>query len=336
MSNEGQTPDLAGNRGFRSVRESAYKYALAGCAVLSVLTTLSIIGVLVLDAAKFFAEVPILEFLTGTEFSPNLEPVSFGVLPLILGTVLITIGAAALALPIGVLTAVYLSEYASSRTRSILKPMLEVLAGVPTVVYGYFAIVYITPALNVFIRWLNGAFGTGFGQLGLFNGLSASIVVGIMIIPMVSSISEDAMSSVPDSLRQAGYGLGATKFNVSLTIVVPAAVSGIASSFILAVSRAIGETMAVVLAAGSQPPEIPAVQQAFGIPYVAPTDVLGLFTESSATMTVAMVNIAQGDISGGSTAYQSLFAIGLTLFVITLAMNVVSDLVASRYREVYE
>jgi len=336
MSNEGQAPDLAGDRGFRSVRESAYKYALAGCAVLSVLTTVSIIGVLVLDAAEFFAEVPVLGFLTGTTFSPNLEPVSFGVLPLVLGTILITIGAGALALPTGVLTAIYLSEYASDRTRSILKPMLEVLAGVPTVVYGYFAIVYVTPALNTVITGFNGLLGTEFGTLGLFNGLSASIVVGIMIIPMVSSISEDAMSSVPDSLRQAGYGLGATKFNVSLTIVVPAAVSGIASSFILAISRAIGETMAVVLAAGSQPPDIPPVQQAFGIPYVAPMDVLGLFTESSATMTVAMVNIAQGDISGGSTAYQSLFAIGLTLFVITLAMNVVSDLVASRYREVYE
>ncbi|MDT3436670.1 phosphate ABC transporter permease subunit PstC [Haloarcula sp. 1CSR25-25] len=336
MSNEGQAPDLAGDRGFRSVRESAYKYALAGCAVLSVLTTVSIIGVLVLDAAEFFAEVPVLRFLTGTTFSPNLEPVSFGVLPLVLGTILITIGAGALALPTGVLTAIYLSEYASDRTRSILKPMLEVLAGVPTVVYGYFAIVYVTPALNTVITGFNGLLGTEFGTLGLFNGLSASIVVGIMIIPMVSSISEDAMSSVPDSLRQAGYGLGATKFNVSLTIVVPAAVSGIASSFILAISRAIGETMAVVLAAGSQPPDIPPVQQAFGIPYVAPMDVLGLFTESSATMTVAMVNIAQGDISGGSTAYQSLFAIGLTLFVITLAMNVVSDLVASRYREVYE
>ncbi|WP_423999452.1 phosphate ABC transporter permease subunit PstC [Haloarcula salina] len=336
MSSEGQTPDLSGDRGFRSVRESAYKYALAGCAVLSVLTTVSIIAVLVLDATQFFAEYPILEFLTGTEFSPNLEPVAFGVLPLILGTLLITFGAAVIALPIGVLTAIYLSEYASKRTRSVLKPMLEVLAGVPTVVYGYFAIVYITPALNVAIGVLNGTLGTEISRLGLFNGLSASVVVGIMIIPMVSSISEDAMNSVPDSLRQAGYGLGATKFNVSVTIVVPAAVSGIASSFILAISRAIGETMAVVLAAGSQPPDIPPVQQAFGVPYVAPTDILSLFTESSATMTVAMIDIASGDISGGSTAYKSLFAIGLTLFVITLAMNVVSDLVASRYREEYE
>ncbi|WP_135304449.1 phosphate ABC transporter permease subunit PstC [Haloarcula amylovorans] len=334
MSNEGQTPDLTGDRGFRTVRESTYKYALAGCALLSVLTTVSIIAVLVIDAAEFFSRVPISEFLTGTVFSAS-EGV-FGVLPLVLGTFLITVGAAVIALPIGLLTAIYLSEYASKRTRSVLKPMLEVLAGVPTVVYGYFAIVYITPALNVFISWLNGTLGTQFPTLGLFNGLSASIVVGIMIIPMVSSISEDAMSSVPDSLRQAGYGLGATKFNVSLRIVVPAAISGIASSFILAISRAIGETMAVVLAAGSQPPDIPAVQSAFGIPYVAPGDLLALYSESSATMTVAMIDLATGDISGGSTAYQALFAIGLTLFTITLVMNVVSDLVASRYREEYE
>ncbi|WP_284007960.1 phosphate ABC transporter permease subunit PstC [Haloarcula pelagica] len=336
MSNEGQTPDLSGDRGFRTVRESAYKYALAGCAVLSILTTVSIIAVLLLDATEFFAAYPIVEFLTGTTFQPNLEPVAFGVLPLILGTMLITVGAAVLALPIGLLTAIYISEYASERTRSILKPMLEVLAGVPTVVYGYFALVYITPALNVLINAVNGTLGLGLPTLGLFNALSASIVVGIMIIPMVSSISEDAMSSVPDSLREAGYGLGATKFNVSVTIVVPAAVSGIASSFILAVSRAIGETMAVVVAAGSQPPDIPPVKSAFGVPYMAPGDILGLYAESSATMTASMVQIAGGDITGGSTAYQSLFAIGITLFVITLAMNVVSNLVASRYREVYE
>jgi phosphate transport system permease protein len=334
--NEEATPDLTGDRGTSAVRESAYKYALAGCAALSILTTFGIIAVLVLDAADFFAVVPVTEFLTGTEFRPNLEPVAFGVLPLILGTLLITIGAAVLALPIGLLTAIYLSEYASARTRSILKPMLEVLAGVTTFVYGYFALLYITPALNVVINWLNSSVGTQFPTLGLFNGISASIVVGIMIIPMVSSISEDAMSSVPDSLRQAGYGLGATKFNVSTRIVVPAAISGIASSFILAISRAIGETMAVVLAAGSQPPDIPAAQTVFGIPYISPGALLSLYSESAATMTVAMINIAQGDISGGSTAYKSLFAIGLTLFVITLVMNVISDVIASRYREEYE
>jgi len=337
MSNEGQTPDLSGDRGFRTVRESTYKYALATCAVLSVLTTVGIIAVLVLDAVEFFSVIPPLDFLTGTTFSPSREPVSFGVLPLVLGTMLITLGAGVIALPIGLLTAIYLSEYASARTRSVLKPMLEVLAGVPTVVYGYFAIVYITPALNTVIGGINGTLGTQFPTLGLFNGLSASIVVAIMIIPMVSSISEDAMSSVPDSLRQAGYGLGATKFNVSVRVVVPAAVSGIASSFILAISRAIGETMAVVLAAGSRPPDLPPTQTAFGVlPYVAPGDLLALYSESAATMTVAMINIAVSDLSGGSLAYQSLFAIGLTLFVITLGMNVISDAIASRYREEYE
>jgi len=339
MSNEGRTPDLTGNRGLQTVRESTYKYALAGCAVLSVLTTVGIIGVLFVDAAEFFASPAVTfgEFFTSTRFSPNLEPVSFGIFPLLLGTLLVTFGAALVALPIGLLTAIYLSEYASQRTRSVLKPMLEVLAGVPTVVYGYFALVYITPALNVVIGGVNGAVGTQFPTLGLFNGLSASIVVGIMIIPMVSSISEDAMSSVPDSLRQAGYGLGATKFNVSLRIVVPAAISGIASSFILAISRAIGETMAVVLAAGSRPPDIPPTQSAFGLlPYVAPGDLLALYSDSAATMTVAMINIAVSDLSGGSLAYQSLFAIGLTLFVITLAMNVISDAIANRYREEYE
>ncbi|QDX41340.1 phosphate ABC transporter permease subunit PstC [Salarchaeum sp. JOR-1] len=336
MTSEGQTPDLSGERGFRTVRESIYKYALLGCAVLSVLTTFAIIGVLVVDAAAFFGEVGLFTFLTGARWSPNLQPVQFGVLPLVLGTVMITVGAAVIALPLGVLTAIYLSEYASTKARSILKPMLEVLAGVPTVVYGYFALVYITPALNVLIDGVNGVLGLSLPNLGLFNGLSASIVVGIMIIPMVSSISEDAMSAVPDSLRQAGYGLGATKFNVSTTIVVPAAVSGIASSFILAISRAIGETMAVTLAAGSQPPDIPPVHTLFGLPYFAPSDLLALYADSMSTMTVAMINIASGDISGGSIAYQSLFAIGITLFVITLTMNVISNVIAGRYREVYE
>ncbi|WP_232687804.1 phosphate ABC transporter permease subunit PstC [Halobacterium zhouii] len=336
MTSEGQSPDLSGGRGFRAVRESMYKYALLGCAVLSVLTTVSIIGVLIVDAAQFFQEVPLLQFLTGTRWSPNLQPVQFGILPLILGTLMITLGAAVIALPLGLLTAIYLSEYATPRARSILKPLLEILAGVPTVVYGYFALVYVTPALNAFLSGLNDILGLALPRLGLFNGLSASIVVGIMIIPMVSSISEDAMSAVPDSLRQAGYGLGATKFNVSTTIVVPAAISGITSSFILAISRAIGETMAVTLAAGTNPPEFPPVHTIFGLPYFAPGDLLGLYADSMATMTVAMINIAGGDISGGSIAYQSLFAIGITLFTITLAMNVISNLIADRYREVYE
>jgi phosphate transport system permease protein len=290
------------------------------CAVLSIVTTISIIVLLTTEAAKFFSvtaplmgiEGPtasVVDFLTGTEWIINNE--QFGVLPLVSATLAITIGSAVVSLPLGVATAIYLSEYASPRARSLLKPALEVLAGVPTVVYGFFAVVYITPALKTIIP-----------GLGTFNMLSASIVVGIMIIPMVASISEDAMSAVPDSLRQAGYGMGATKFDVSVGIVVPASLSGIFSSFILALSRAIGETMAVTVAAGSQANLLNPLNPA-------------AYLEGALPMTAAMVNLLTGDITGGGIAYRSLFAIGLTLFVITLAMNVISDLVAQHYREEY-
>lgn len=296
----------------RTRREQAVHALLFGCAFLSVVTTFAIIATLFGDAFTFFTRVSPVEFFTGTQWSPQMTD-SYGVLPLISGTLVITIGSALIALPIGLATAIYLSEYASDRMRSALKPMIEILAGVPTVVYGYFALVYITPVLKTFIP-----------QLGTFNALSASIIVGIMIIPMVSSISEDAMSSVPDSLRQAGYGLGATKFDVSTGIVVPSAMSGIVSSFILALSRAIGETMAVTIAAGMRPRMInPA----------APADA---YLNSIQTMTAAMVQLGTGDVTASSTAYKSLFAIGLTLFAITLLMNMLSNWIASRYREVYE
>ncbi|MFB6308780.1 MAG: phosphate ABC transporter permease subunit PstC [Haloarculaceae archaeon] len=323
MSNEA-APDLSGDRGLTTVRERLYRTLFFVCAFLSVLTTVGIVLALLTDAVGFFGQVPIGEFLTGLNWSPTLKPVSFGVVPLIFGTLMVTLGSALIALPIGLLTAIYLSEYASDRVRSILKPALEVLAGVPTVVYGYFALVYITPALEA----------TLFPTISTFNILSGSIVVGIMIIPMVSSISEDAMSSVPDSLRNAGYGLGATKFEVSTTVVVPAAVSGIVSSFILAISRAVGETMAVTLAVGAQA-NLPETNTVAGIPYVTPTEFFGQFLEPGMTMTVAMVQLGTGDITGQSLAYRSLFAIGLTLFVITLIMNIISDLVAQRYREEY-
>jgi phosphate transport system permease protein len=290
------------------------------CAVLSIVTTVGIILLLTTEAAKFFgvtaplmgvegATASVVDFLTGTEWIINAE--RFGVLPLVSATLAITVGSAVVALPLGVATAIYLSEYASDRARSVLKPALEVLAGVPTVVYGFFAVVYITPAFQTIVP-----------QLGTFNMLSASIVVGIMIIPMVASISEDAMSAVPDALRQAGYGMGATKFDVSVGIVVPAALSGIFSSFILALSRAIGETMAVTIAAGSQANLINPLDPA-------------AYLEGALPMTAAMVQLLTGDITGGGVAYRSLFAIGLTLFVITLAMNVISDLIARRYREEY-
>jgi phosphate transport system permease protein len=290
------------------------------CAILSVITTISIVVLLVTEAARFFEltaglmnvtgeTASIIEFLTGTTWQINTG--NFGVLPLVSATLQITIGSAVIALPLGVATAIYLSEYATPRLRSILKPALEILAGIPTVVYGFFALIYITPALDTVIP-----------DLGFFNMLSASIVVGIMIIPMVASISEDAMSAVPDELRQAGYGMGATKFDVSVGVVVPAAISGILSSFILALSRAIGETMAVTIAAGSQ---------ANLHNPLNPVDYL----EGAMPMTAAMVQLLTGDITGGGLAYRSLFAIGLALFVITLAMNIISNLIAERYREGY-
>lgn len=335
MSNQPEEIDLTRDDGLLRARESAYRTLFFACAALSVVTTVGIMSVLVLDSVAFFSEYAFSQFLTGTEWITSRDV--FGVLPLVVGTLLITVGSAFVALPLGVLTAIYLSEYASERARSILKPLLEILAGVPTVVYGYFAIVYVTPGLNVFLGWVNDTLGTSFPRLGLFNALSASVVVGILILPMVSSISEDAMSSVPDSLREAGYGLGATKFEVSTTIVVPAAISGIASSFILAISRAIGETMAVTLAAGTSPLELPATQSLFGIiPYVPPGEIAGLYAEGAATMTATMVNIAGSDLAGGSLAFDAMFAIGLTLFVITLTMNVISDRIAARYREEYE
>jgi len=298
-------------RGTRDFREKAAKWFFFLCASLSIAVTLGIVLVLVLDALDFFSSVSPLEFLTSTRWSPTIKPEEFGVLPLISGTFIITLGAAIVALPTGLLAAIYLSEYASQRVRSAVKPALEVLAGIPTVVYGYFALVYITPLLGKVL------------PISTFNALSASLVVGIMIIPMVSSISEDAMSAVPRSLREAGYGLGATKFNVSTTIVVPSALSGIISSFILGLSRAIGETMAVTMAGGK-------------LAHIANPLNPSSWLEPVETMTAAMVEIGMSDVTGESVAYKSLFAVGLALFVITFIMNILSQYVKSRYREVYE
>ena len=320
----GERPNLGGDRGFQSIREGTYRLIFLVFATLTVLTTVAIVLTLLVDALGFFSGYSPVAFLTGTDWSPNLKPVNFGVLPLVFGTLIVTVTAGFIAIPIGTLTAIYLSEYATHRTREVLKPLLEVLAGIPTVVYGFFALVYVTPALRVV-----------FPNISTFNVLSASIMVGIMTIPMVSSISEDAMSAVPDSLRQAGYGLGATKYSVVTDVVVPASISGIVASYILAISRAIGETMIVTVAMGMQA-KLPAVRTVpllgVGLPYVHPGDV---FLESGQTMTAAMVQIASSDIAGGTLAYDSLFAIGLTLFAITLAMNVVSNFVTERYREEY-
>ena len=293
-----------------ATRERLYQYLLFACAAASILVTLGIVAVLTVGAAEFFAVYDPIDFFTGTTW--QIGRGNLGVLPLLSGTLLVTGISALVALPIGLAAAVYLSEYASERARSVLKPSLEVLAGIPTVVYGYFALVYVTPFL--------AALGL---PVGTFNVLSASIMVGIMIIPMVSSLSEDAMSAVPDSLRQAGYGMGATKFEVSTGVVIPAAVSGIFSSFILALSRAIGETMIVAVAMGQSPQLLQLA------------DPLANVFESNQPMTAAMVQLVQAENAGGEV-FQSMFAIGLTLFVVTFAMNLVSNRIAARYREEYE
>ena len=324
MTDSTESPDLTRRDGLKRLREGTYGGLFAACAAITLLTTAAIFVTLLSDAVVFFRSISILEFLTGTNWSPN--PAgggqAFGIIPLLIGTLVVTATAALISIPVGTLTAIYLSEYATPNARSILKPLLEILAGIPTVVYGYFALVYVTPALKA----------TLFPEMSTFNALAASIMVGIMTIPMVSSISEDAMSAVPDELRQAGYGLGATKFEVSTGIVVPASISGIASSYILAISRAIGETMIVVVAMGAQA-RMPEVQQAlFGIPFVNPADVL---LESGMTITVAMVQITGGDLTGGTLPYNSMFALGLALFAVTLVMNILSDIIAQRYREEY-
>lgn len=304
----------------RRIFESIYANIFFILAILTIFTTIGIIYFLFEDAMVFFSQYSPLKFLTSSNWSPVIPPKEYGILPLLFGTLVVTFMAALVAVPIGTLTAVYLSEYADKRTHSILKPLLEILAGVPTVVYGFFALAYVTPALRIL-----------FPSISPFNALSASLMVGIMIIPMVSSISEDAMSAVPDSLRQAGFGLGATKFDVSTSIVIPAALSGIVASYILAISRAIGETMIVTVAMGLHP-TLPDVRYIGPIPYVHPADFL---LETGQTMTAAMVQLAQSDLVGSSVAYNSLFAIGITLFFVTLLMNAISNFITERYREGY-
>jgi phosphate transport system permease protein len=299
-------PDLA-RPGGRARKERAVEWLLLACGVVSVLTTVGIVVVLVTESAGFFAQVSPLEFLTGTKWTPQFADKSFGVLPLVNGTLLVAAGSSVIALPVGLATAIYLSEYARDRTRKVVKPALEILAGIPTIVYGYFALTFITPILQD----LNA-------DTHFFNAASACIVVGIMIVPMVSSLSEDALSAVPRSLREAAYGLGATKFEVSTRVVVPAGLSGVLASFILAISRAIGETMAVTLAAG-----------------MTPKMTLNLF-ESIQTMTAYIVQVSKGETPHGTLEYQTIFAVGLLLFLITLAMNILSNAVMRRYREVYE
>ncbi|MEC9446332.1 MAG: phosphate ABC transporter permease subunit PstC, partial [Chloroflexota bacterium] len=275
--------------------------------ILSILVTVGIIAVLLFVAIKFFGEGSFWEFITGTRWTPLFSSKQFGVLALVAGTTLTAVLAMLVALPLGLLSAIYLSEYAPDKVRRPVKPILEVLAGIPTVVYGYFALLFVTPILRQISP-----------DISVFNALSASIVMGIMILPMVSSLSEDAMRSVPRTLREGAYALGSTKLEVSTLVVVPAALSGIVSAFILAVSRAIGETMIVTIAAGQNPN--------FTLNPFVPIE----------TMTAYIVQVSQGDAPAGSIEFKTIFAVALLLFVITLAMNLLSQYVVSRFREEYE
>lgn len=277
------------------------------CALLSVGTTAGIIVVLAVETFAFLREVPILEFLTGTEWTPLFATPRFGVLPLILGTTLVSAIALAVAVPTGLLSAIYLSEYAPDRLRRVVKPVLEILAGVPTVVYGYFALTFVTPWLQ---QWLPGLAG--------FNALSPGIVMGLMILPLVSSLSEDAMQAVPRGLREGAYALGATRMQTAVQVVVPAAFSGITAAVILAASRAIGETMIVAIAAGQQP-------RFTANPFV-PIE----------TMTAYIVQVSLGDTPQGTLEYRTIFAVGMLLFLMTFALNLVSTWLRERFREEYQ
>ena len=288
------------------LQESIIQMILAFFASISILTTIGIVFSLLFESVIFFNEVSIIEFFTTIRWAPVFDPPSFGVLPLISGTLLIAVLSSMVSLPLGLGSAIYLSEFASSKARKLIKPILELLAGVPSIVYGYFALTFITPLLRTFLP-----------QTEIFNALSASIAVGIMTLPMVASLSEDAMMAVPNSIRQGAYALGSTQLEVSTHVIVPAAFSGIASSFVLAISRAIGETMIVAIAAGQTPSMA--------------LNPLG----SIQTMTGFMVNMALGDIQQGSIEFKTVFVVGMVLFIITLIMNLIAKKIIARNREVY-
>ena len=292
------------------MREGAIKLALIGCAVLSVLTTVTIIGILIKQSIAFFSmpEVSFGEFITGTQWNPLLGAEKhFGIWPLICGTAMITAVAMSVALPLGLITAIYLSEYARPRARAILKPVLEVIGGIPTVVFGFFALMVITPGL----QWLHDGFG-------VYNATGAGLAVGIMCLPIVTSLSEDALRAVPRSLREGAYALGATRLEVSLKVVVPAALSGIIAAFLLAVARAVGETMIVALASGSR------AQFTFDP------------RSEVQPMTGYMVQIFLGDVSNFGVEYLSSYAVAATLFVFTFALTWLGHIVRKRFREAYE
>lgn len=289
------------------IKEKIIEWLLWACAAATVLTTAGIIWVLISESYRFFSHVSLGHFLTDTQWTPLFSNKSYGILPLLSGTLLTTFIALLVALPLGITIAIYLSEYTTPRLRNLLKPALEVLAAVPTVVYGFFALTIITPFLKNF-----------FPEMGSFNALSAGLVMGIMIIPLVASLSEDALRAVPVSLRDGAYGVGATRFQTAFKVLVPAASSGIIVSIILAISRAIGETMIVAVAAGQQP------------------NLTFNPLQAVETITAYIVQVSLGDVPHGSLEYQTIFAAGLTLFVFTFILNNISLYLRKKYQERYE
>ncbi len=290
----------------RQMRERAVELLLFLAAFSSVAITLGIVGVLVYESLAFFGHVSLWDFLTDTQWTPLFDDAHYGILPLMAGTLVTTAMALVVAIPIGTITAIYLSEYASHRMREIIKPVLELLSAVPTVVYGYFALLFVTPLLQKLLPDLPG-----------FNMLSAGLVIGIMIIPYVSSLSEDAIRAVPMHLREGSYAMGATRLQTALRVVIPSAISGIAAAYILGISRAIGETMVVAIAAGMQP------------------NLTWNPQEPAETITAYIVQVSLGDLPHGTLAYQTIFAAGLTLLVMTLVFNIAGYYLRQRFRQAY-
>ncbi|HBB35013.1 MAG TPA: phosphate ABC transporter permease subunit PstC [Cyanobacteria bacterium UBA8803] len=291
---------------FRHVRERAIEFLLFLAAFSSVATTVAIIVILVSESLAFFKQVSLVEFLTDTQWTPLFSDAHYGIMPLVSGTLVTTGVALLVAIPLGTIAAIYLSEFATPQLREVVKPGLELLAGIPTVVYGYFALLFVTPLLQKVMPNLPG-----------FNMLSAGLVMGIMIVPFISSISEDAMRAVPLHLREGSYAMGATRLQTALRVVFPAAISGISAAYILGISRAVGVTMVVAIAAGLQP------------------NLTWNPLDSAATITAYIVQVSLGDLPHGSIEYQTIFAAGLTLVLMTLVLNIVGHFFAKRYREIY-
>jgi phosphate transport system permease protein len=290
----------------RNVKERIIELILMLAALVAVATTFAIVGVLLYESLSFFKTVSVVEFFTDTQWTPLFEDAHYGIMPLVSGTLTTSAIALAVAVPIGTIAAIFLSEFASHKTRETIKPILELLVGVPTVVFGYFALFFVTPLLQSI-----------YPELPSFNMLGAGIVMGIMIIPYIASMSEDAMRAVPMSMREGSYAMGATRFQTAIKVVTPAAVSGIVAAYILAISRAVGETMVVAIAAGQQP------------------NLTFNPLESAATITAYIVQVAMGDLPHGSIGYQSIFAAGLVLMAMTLSFNIIGHWVRKKYRESY-